>query len=236
MPDDAPKHIAIIPDGNRRWAKAKGLRPEQGHQEGFDNFDRMIEEIVRAGVPYTNFLAASEDNLVKRSPLEVKFLVAILRNALTSEQFEEKLHQHEIKLNFVGRWDEILHDGALARSVHDLEERTAGYQKFHLTILFGYDGRREMIEAIHDLQKETGEATQEALAGALWTGSLPPVDLVIRTGEEEASWSHWSSGFMMWLTAESQFYFTQTFWPAFGKEEFDRVLETYAKRERRFGK
>ena len=236
MPSNLPTHIAIIPDGNRRWAKREGLRPEQGHQEGFDNFDRIMEEGFRAGIRYMTFWAASESNLTKRSPLEVRFLVSIMRNALTSGEFEKKLQEKEVSLHFFGRWDEILGDAKLTEEIRGIEQRTAQFQKFRLTVLFGYDGRSEMIAAVRNLQKSGEEATRGSLEAALWTGNLPPVDLVIRTGEEELGWSHWSAGFMMWQAAEAQLYFTKTFWPEFNKEEFQKVLGEYAARERRLGK
>jgi undecaprenyl diphosphate synthase len=236
-----PQHIAIIPDGNRRWAKARGLPAGEGHRRGVKKFREIMDEAFLAGIPCMTFWAASEDNLIKRSRLEVRLLVTLLHNELTSEEFQGKLMKDKISIRFVGWWNEILHDAGLAKAIHAIESKTVRFftQGGHgrrLTILLGYDGRHEMVEAIKELSRSKKEVSFDAVGDALWTGFLPPVDLVIRTGEEQVGWTHWSSGFMMWLTAQSQFYFTKTFWPDFSVKEFDQVLAEFAERERRLGK
>lgn len=280
-----PYHIAIIPDGNRRWAKSRGLILWKGHQEGVKRFREISEVAFRAGIPYLTFWGASEDNLLKRSKVEVRLLVSLLRKSLEQELKEKIFIKNKIHINVVGRWSAILKDSALERAVNALEEETKHFTRHRLTILFGYDGRREMIEAIskianskesrkspnerrEDFRGSRSSATQgRALTGspqfrdhgihetvsthssrtvsgqkskinyetvkkALWTGHLPPVDLVIRTGGEP----HWSAGFMMWLTSDSQFYFTKTLWPDFDAKEFKKALREYGARERRFGR
>lgn len=231
-----PQHIAIIPDGNRRWAKSQGLPAGEGHRRGVRAFHEIMDEAFLRGVPCLTFWAASEDNLIKRSRLEVKLLVALLRRELTSKEFKERLIRDKVRVHFVGRWNEILRDADLAKSIHAAEAETAHFQKSHLTILFGYDGQQEMMAAIKEMVRSKKEVNSDGMTSALWTGFLPPVDLVIRTGEEQAGWTHWSSGFMMWLTANSQFYFTKTFWPVFSVAEFNRVLREFSDRERRLGK
>jgi len=236
MNSSIPDHIAIIPDGNRRWARGRGFHPTAGHKKGAENFKTIMRAAFRAGIPYLTLWVASEDNLLKRSRLEVRFLVAILRRELRSKGFRQEIAENEVSVQFAGRSGEILHDVGLTKLMHMIERETAHFKKFHLTVLFGYDGRREMLEAVKKMQKEKTATTNESLRAALWTGNLPPVDLVIRTGEEELGWSHWSAGFMMWQAAEAQFYFTKTFWPGFTEDEFKKALEGYAMRERRFGK
>ena len=231
-----PQHIAIIPDGNRRWAKSHGLPAGEGHRRGVKKFHEIIDEAFLRGVPCLTFWAASEDNLIKRSRLEVKLLVTLLQNELASEEFQKRLIKDKVSVRFVGRWNEILHDAGLSNAIHDIEQKTAQFQESHLTILFGYDGRREMAEAVKEIARSGEKASFDAIKSALSTGFLPPVDLVIRTGEEQVGWTHWSSGFMMWLTAQSQFYFTKTFWPGFSTKEFNQALAEYSERERRFGK
>ena len=230
-----PQHIAIIPDGNRRWAKGRGLPAGEGHRRGVAKFHEIMDEAFLRGVPCLTFWAASADNLTKRSRLEVKLLVTLLRNELTAKEFRERLIRDKVRIHFVGQWNELLHDADLAASIHVVEAETAKFETSHLTILFGYDGRQEMVEAIKKISQSKKRITAGGVRESLWTGFLPPVDLVIRTGEEQAGWSHWSSGFMMWLTANAQFYFTKTFWPGFSVAEFNRVLKEYAERERRYG-
>lgn len=142
--------------------------------------------------------------------------------------------KNKVRVRCFGRWNEILKDAALEKVIRELEEKTKNYRENSLTVLFGYDGRREMIEAIQKskCKNQSAKLSYDDVKNALWTGDLPQVDLVIRTGGEP----HWSAGFMMWLTADSQFYFTEKFWPDFGKEEFKKALADYTRRERRFGK
>ncbi|MGC9968523.1 MAG: polyprenyl diphosphate synthase [Minisyncoccia bacterium] len=229
-----PNHIAIIPDGNRRWAKQHHLLAWRGHKEGVERFHEVADVVFKHRVPYLTFWAASEDNLTKRSKHEVRFLVSLLKDWLRRELDTKDLVKNETKFRFIGRWRSILpgHDelGTLARA---LEEQTERFKKRNLTILFGYDGQREMIEAIKKIKKDPAtEVNDGVLRKALWTGVLPPVDLVVRTGGEP----HWSAGFMMWQTANAQFAFTQTLWPAFKKKELEAILDDFSKRERRFGK
>lgn len=234
-----PKHLAIIPDGNRRWARKLGRVPWEGHREGMKRFREVSEEAFRIGIPYLTFWAASTDNLIKRSLKEVAFLTAILKEELKNRELFERSQEYGARLRVIGRWSEILQDEELSRAIKDLEEKTQSFSKRHLTILFGYDGREEMLEAINKLKIANPETTQAGrkidetdLRRKLWTGDLPEVDLVIRTGGEP----HWSAGFMMWLTANSQFYFTEKFWPEFTKKELQKALEDYVARERRYGK
>lgn len=226
-----PKHLVALPDGNRRWAKKRGKAPWEGHREGVEKFWEVCEEVFEIGIPYFTFWAASEDNLKKRSTIEVKFLVLILKNELFKKDLFERLEKNEVRLRVFGRWNDILKDKELERMIGDLEKRTAKFKKHNLTILFGYDGKREMMEAMESLKKEK-EINYEKVKSALWTGDLPAVDYLIRTGGEP----HWSAGFMMWLTADAQFYFTEKLWPDFGRAELHKALEEYASRERRTGK
>ncbi len=184
-----PQHVAIIPDGNRRWAKGRGLLAGEGHRRGVRKFHEIMDEAFSRGVPCLTFWAASEDNLTKRSRFEVKLLVTLLRNELLSREFRERLVRDRVHTRFVGRWNEILRDAELAKAIHAVEAETSQFESSHLTILFGYDGRQEMTEAIKQIFRSKREVNFDAVGKALWTGFLPPVDLVIRTGEEQAGWA-----------------------------------------------
>lgn len=228
-----PNHVAIIPDGNRRWARQRGLKPWEGHRAGADGFQKISETALKLQIPFVTAWLGSEDNLRKRSQLEVQFLLQLLGKALNRSDFIRNLETHQVHFRLVGRWQELLaNTQSLARVVQKRETETAHFTKHHLTILFGYDGQSEMLAAIEKLGEHRSKVTGEALMQALWTGFLPPVDLVIRTGGEP----HWSAGFMMWHTANSQFYFSKKLWPDFDPPEFQKALHDYAGRERRFGK
>lgn len=230
----SPKHIAIIPDGNRRWAQKRKMLPWDGHAKGVQKFREIMDRALLKQVPYITFWAASEDNLLKRPNEEVRFLVKLLYNEVENN-LKEKLIKNKVRLRFVGVWEKILDDRKLAEKVHLLEKETEKFSDYHLTILFGYDGRSEMLSGIEHLVKNQKGISSASLAHSLWTKDLPEVDLVIRTGEEERNWAHWSAGFMMWQTANAEFYFSQTLWPDFSDEEFDSVLEKYELRRKKMG-
>lgn len=230
--DKQPTHLAIIPDGNRRWAREHGFLPGKGHREGILRFRELRDAIWRRGIPYFTFWAASEDNLIKRSRAEVRLLILLMRRELERELKLREFEEKEVRLRVVGRWHEILRDRSLKELVDELEEASSRFTKNHLTILFGYDGKREMIEAMKKINADSHTRVDAVtLEQALWTHDLPPVDLVIRTGGEP----HWSAGFMMWHTANSQFYFTSAYWPAFDEHTLILALKEYTERDRRFG-
>jgi undecaprenyl diphosphate synthase len=167
----------------------------------------------------------------------VNFLISLLRDWLVKISASNTFKKNKIRFRVIGRWDSILVKNKttpeLKKLIRKLEDETKNFSKNNLTFLFGYDGQREMTEAIQKISKNpTRKITSETVHAALWTNALPPVDLVIRTGGEP----HWSAGFMMWHTADSQFYFTKTLWPDFKKQEVKEVLDDFSKRERRFGK
>lgn len=230
--EKVPHHIAIIPDGNRRWARAKGLLPYEGHREGAKRVHEIAEIAFEHGVKYVTVWGASVDNLKKRSKTEVSFLIKLFEKELKNILNSETLRKNEIRMRVVGKGKEIAKSKILSKLIDDAENDTAHFKKGNLTILFGYDGREEMIEAFQKgIKSHTSKFNYESIKELLWTKDLPPVDFVIRTGGEP----HWSSGFMMWHTTDSQFYFTEVFWPAFGKKEFEKALHEFVKRGHRLG-
>lgn len=237
MPDSKiPTHLAIIPDGNRRWAKQHGLLPWEGHRTGAAQFRTIARAAFKSGISSLTLWAASEDNLLKRSKIEISALVKIFTEYLRDTESFEDLSKDETRFRVLGRGREIVHSQELDQAITNLEAETSSYTKRNLTILFGYDGRREMVDAMQKISEANFSAIgYQDVKDRLWTRDLPPVDLVIRTGEDDADWAHWSSGFMMWDTANAEFYFTKTFWPAFSEEELDRVLTGYQKRKQTRG-
>lgn len=227
-----PNHIAIIPDGNRRWAKARLLNPWDGHTEGVKRYWESAEYILSLGVKNLTFWAGSYDNLLKRSKIEVKFLMKLFVEEISNPELLNKFLKNKTRLRVIGEWQEFIEDKSLIASVKKLESATEHFKEYSLTILFAYDGKREMLATANSLVKSGKKVTDTNLRASLWTGDLPDVDLVIRTGGEP----HWSAGFMMWLTANSQFYFTDLLWPDFKEKEIKKALAEYERRERRLGK
>ncbi|MFA5793363.1 MAG: polyprenyl diphosphate synthase, partial [Candidatus Gracilibacteria bacterium] len=193
--EKVPHHIAIIPDGNRRWARAKGLLPYEGHREGAKRVHEIAEIGFERGVKYMTVWGTSADNLKKRSKTEVSFLVKLFEKELKEILNSETLRKNEIRMRVIGRGKEIVKSKVLSKLIEDAERDTAHFHKGNLTILFGYDGKEEMIEAFQKGSKlHTSKFNYESIKEFLWTKDLPSVDFVIRTGGEP----HWSSGFMMW--------------------------------------
>ncbi|OGZ33844.1 MAG: di-trans,poly-cis-decaprenylcistransferase, partial [Candidatus Portnoybacteria bacterium RBG_13_41_18] len=232
-----PKHVAIIPDGNRRWARKKGLLPWIGHRQGVNNFEKILETVRDLGLFCVTFWGGSYDNLTKRQGKEIRFLKEIYRAHFARLFKNTDIDKNKVRVNIYGCWRELLEE-RIKKPMEAVIEKTKNYNSQFLNFLIGYNGTNEMVEAISSIVKKSKEdqalkITPQLIKDNLWTCDLPPVDLVIRTGLEDDP--HWSNGFMMWDTADSQFYFTETLWPDFPQKEFLKAIESYTKRERRMG-
>lgn len=233
-----PKHVVIIPDGNRRWARKRGLFSWMGHRAGTEALEKILAKALELKIPYFTFWGGSRDNLTKRSKIEVNFLFKMYTERFKSMTNDRRIHRNKAKINVLGRWREILPQET-QRVIEKAIEVTEDYNKYFLTFLLAYDGTDEMVDCIQKITKlsnpnKTIKVTPKLIKENLWTKDLPPVDLVIRTGCEGDP--HLSAGFMMWDTAYSQLYFTETLFPAFTPEEFEKIIKDYAQRQRRFGK
>jgi len=230
-------HVVVIPDGNRRWARNRGLLPWQGHIEGAKTLEKILKKAWELKIPYFTFWGMSADNVLKRPKKEVEVLFSIFKKQFKKLAKSKEIQKEGVKINVFGLWKKIFPEN-VKEAIKAAIEKTKKNQKFVLTFLLAYNGTDEMLEAIKKIVKKAKEkeieVTEKLLLENLWTGSLPPVDLVIRTGCENDP--HNSAGFMMWHTAYSQFYFTKTFFPDFSPEEFERAIKNLQKRERRFGK
>ncbi len=229
-----PRHVAIIPDGNRRWAKEHGLASWEGHAKGAKRFVDITNSIFEWNIPFFTFWAASEDNLRKRKKAEVSFLVKLLRAQLRKGL--KPFDRRDIKLRVLGRGADILDDGKLGAEIKRFEELSPKNALCNLTIAFGYDGVTELLQAVNRLNEyNLPPYEREELESHLWSKDLPPVDLVIRTGELDTGWAHNSSGFMMLHTANSELYFPKMCWPDFSAKQLEIALEGYSKRRRLLG-
>lgn len=192
-----------------------------------------MEASFEKGVKYFTIWGASEDNLRKRSKMEIKILSQLLKEELERWLISPAIIENKIRVRIIGNGVAMLKNKEIERLTHAVEEKTKKFSHHYFTLLFGYDGKTEMLTAIEDFQKSPKEKlTYESVKAKLMTGALPPVDLVIRTGGEP----HWSAGFLMWHTADSEFYFTETFWPGFTSKELDRAFKDYAGRRSLKGK
>lgn len=228
----APHHVAIIMDGNGRWAQARGRPRLFGHHAGA----KRVREIVRAcpdlGVKYLTIFAFSTENW-KRTQTEVAGLMSLFRRYIEREA--RALLEEGVRVRFIG--DRIRLDEKLVALMDDLELLTANNDKVHLTIALNYGGRDEVTRAAQRLAYEVAsgrvchkDVTAEMLAGFLDTRFLPDPDLVIRTSGEARI-----SNFLLWQSAYAEYEFIDTLWPDFSAREFERVIGGFAARDRRFG-
>ncbi|MDD5551616.1 MAG: polyprenyl diphosphate synthase [Candidatus Pacebacteria bacterium] len=227
-------HIVIIPDGNRRWARRRGISPQRGHRRGIKTLEKILEKARDMGIKYFTFWTASWDNLTKRSEKEIDYLFNVLEEQFRRVLDDERTFQNKVRVNVFGRWIDIT-PGKTQAVIKELIAKTRTFNKHVLTFLLAYNGTDEMINCVEEISKKgIKKINKDTIKNHLWTKDLPPVDLVIRTGCEEDP--HMSAGFMMWDTAYSQLYFTKTLFPAFTPKEFEKIIKNFSKRERRMGK
>jgi undecaprenyl diphosphate synthase len=227
--DDVPRHVAIIMDGNRRWARQRGIAELEGHAAGVEAIRALLKHAVARGVPMLTLYAFSRENWA-RSDEEVAGLFELLEGAIRSETDELRAQGVEVRL--LGRLDEL--PEATRRSIGEALAATAGGDRLHLNIAFNYAGRTEIVDAFRRLLRDgvsAEEIDEAAIDRALYTAGLPDPDLVIRTGGEQRL-----SNFLIWQSAYAEFHTCDTLWPDFGPEAFDEALLEFARRHRRFGR
>ena len=228
-----PNHVVIIPDGNRRWARERGLDPWKGHEAGAENTERLIREARRLGIREISFWGSSIENLTKRPLAESKALLRIYETYFSRLAESEEIHADQARIRCIGHWEEQFPD-SLKKVLSRCIESTKGYDRYFLNFFLAYSGNDEMRLAFEKVSRELspGErVTDELIKKHLMTYELPPVDYLIRTGGEP----HLSAGFMMWDIANSQLFFSEKLYPDFGPEAFSEAIAEYQERGRRFG-
>ena len=229
-----PIHIAIIPDGNRRWAKARGLKPWEGHEAGAENIEALVRKALDLGVKTLSFWGSSLDNLKRRPLQEKRVLLKIYEKYFTRLIESEDVHQNKVQINIIGRWEEQFPE-SLKKILREGMERTKQYKERMLNFFLAYSGDDEMVEAVKQIVRKADQykrITADVIKENLMTRDLPPVDFLVRTGGEP----HLSAGFMMWDVANSQLYFSDKLFPDFNEQDFEQAIEEYQRRVRRMGK
>lgn len=230
-PTGVPRHIAIILDGNGRWAKRRGLPRTAGHVEGSENFRRIATYCKNIGVEYLTVYAFSTENW-KRPPEEVGAIMKLLGKYL--HEAVDTMAKDHIKMKILG--DVSALSPELRSLVDKTEEISKGYDGFQANICLNYGGRDEIIRAARRWAQDaaegkvSGELTEEIFSSYLYSAGIPDPDLLIRPGGEQRI-----SNFLLWQCAYSEFYYTDTLWPDFKPEDLDRAIEVYRSRDRRFG-
>ncbi len=227
-PDKIPQHVAIIMDGNGRWAISRGLPRVAGHKAGTENLRRVIRSTVDFGIKYLTIYAFSTENW-GRPPEEVQGLMGILQDVIDHELGE--LHEEGVQLRHIGRLERL--DPKIQAKVLKAIELTKNNDRLVLNIAWNYGGRDEIVCAIQKIIKDDivpDDVTVDLVSRYLFTAGVPDPDLVIRTSGELRI-----SNFLIWQAAYSEWYVTPTYWPDFDKEEYRRALAIFAQRDRRYG-
>ncbi len=227
-----PQHVAIIMDGNGRWANQKFLPRTQGHVEGVKRVEEIVAQARRYGIGYlTRYTFSTED--WNRPEDEVSILMGIFMNCLATKAKE--LHGYGVKICFIGRRQGI--PNQVLNAMDDAVNLTKGNKALTLNVAFNYGSRLEILDAVKVIamrcqqgKQEVKDITEEDISNALYTAGQPDPDLLIRTSGEVRL-----SNFLLWQLSYAELYFTDKTWPDFNAQEFDKALESYATRNRRFG-
>ncbi len=223
-----PNHIAIVPDGNRRWAEQRGLPPIEGHKAGSQNLRSIIEYLNEYHIKYVTVYTFSTENW-NRPKDEVRGLFRLSAELIGKNAI--RFHKRGIRLRHLGRLQQL--SLSLQRAIDKAVGLTRDNMGMTLSLAFNYGGRSEILDAVRLLIAEgipPQSIDERVFSNYLYTAGLPDVDLLIRTGDELRL-----SNFLMWQTAYSEYYFTDLLWPDFNEKEVDKALLSYSQRQRRFG-
>ncbi len=222
----SPKHIAIIMDGNGRWAKQRGKIRTKGHEEGAKRVRDITQAAAKAGVKYLTLYAFSTENWA-RPKSEVEFLMKLLEKYLESEKSEYQTNG--IKFEVIG--DMSRFSDSLNKKISELRELTKNNKKLTQLLAINYGSKDEIVRAVKKMMDSSVELNEENLNISLDTGDAPAVDMMVRTGGDKRL-----SNFLLWQSAYAELFFTDTLWPDFGEAELLSMIEEFKTRERRFGK
>lgn len=229
MPDTEttiiPTHVGLILDGNRRWARGKGLPTLEGHRIGYNNLKDISKLAADRGIKYLSAFIFSTENW-NRSKEEVKYLMNLAYTLLTRDVKE--LNKENIRVLWLGSRDRV--SDKLQRAINKAVESTKDNTRGTLCLCFNYGGQQEIIDAAKQLAENDTEITLQNFQSALYGPEVPDIDLLIRTSGESRT-----SGYMLWRAAYAELYFTDKYWPDFKETDLDMALKEYANRQRRFG-
>lgn len=230
---NAPKHIAIIMDGNNRYAKRQGLPSGGGHLAGKDGLDPIVEFCAEQGVQVLTVFAFSSENWA-RPQAEVELLMTLLEEAI-DEQLP-RMQKNQMRLRFIGDRSKL--SNHLQQKMADAESRTAHFDKMTLVIAVSYGGKWDIVQSAKSLitkvkngEMDIDDIDETAFTAGVSLGDCPPVDMLIRTGGD-----YRISNFLLWQTAYAELFFTKTLWPDFTPDELGEMMADFGNRERRFGK
>lgn len=228
-----PLHVFIIPDGNRRWAKEKGLAPWEGHKQGYEVLRSILKKIWPLGVTHFTFWGLSMDNFINRSPEEIMFIFHLFEKAVDELLIAPELKEERVRIRIIGKLKKAV-ENKIQEKIRKLEKDTVFYQNKNFTLLFGYNGNEELEEAVTMLITKSPPQQRYSynnMRNWLWTRFLPDVDIMIRTGFE----AHLSGAALLMQMANAHLYFPQCHWPDFSIKKLAEIIDDFKNRQRRFG-
>jgi undecaprenyl diphosphate synthase len=221
-----PRHLGLILDGNRRWAKAQGLKTLEGHQKGAEVFREIVYAALDRGVEYISAYVFSNENW-QRTQEEVSYLMGLVLKVV--DKYLDEFHQKGIKILILGSKDGL--DAKVSKALGQVEAKTENNTNGTVALCFNYGGQQEIIEAIKQLpETKKADLTPDSFEQYLYSPEVPAIDLVVRTSGEQRL-----SGFMLWRASYAELLFVDTLWPDFTVKDLDKVLAEYKQRTRRFG-
>jgi tritrans,polycis-undecaprenyl-diphosphate synthase [geranylgeranyl-diphosphate specific] len=230
-----PQHVGVILDGNRRYARSKGMIASQGHVVGAKTVERLLRWAWKLEIKIITLYAFSTENFSRKAE-EVDTIMNILQEKLLAIKNEPLIFKNKVQVKVIGRRKHL--SDKLIKKIEEIEEMTKDFNNYRLNVAFSYGGRAEIVDAVKKIVQKVqnnslalANIDEKIISEHLYTEGLPDPDLIIRTSGEERL-----SGFLLWQSAYSELYFTDIFWPAFRKIDFWRAIRTYQQRERRYGK
>jgi tritrans,polycis-undecaprenyl-diphosphate synthase [geranylgeranyl-diphosphate specific] len=230
-----PQHIGVILDGNRRFARKRGLDAKEGHSFGAEKVRELLNWCLRLDIKILTLYVFSTENF-NRSPDEVSKIMGLLIEKLDEINREPLIAEHKVRIKIIGRREKISPD--ILELIHQIEDKTKDYDNHLLNIALSYGGRAEIVDAVkkiaqkvRDNKIDISKINEKVIDKHLYTEGIPDPDLIIRTSGEERL-----SGFLLWQSAYSELYFTDIYWPAFRKIDLWRAVRIFQQRERRYGK
>jgi len=220
------KHIAVIIDGNRRYAQSRGLQTFKGHEAGADKIEEFLDWCEEAGIKEITIYALSTENL-KREKQELDYLFKLFKKFFKKIKEDKKIHEKKIGIRFIGDLSLVHED--IRELAQELEKDTKDYNNHRINFCFAYGGRLELINAFNRLKGKKGKITEQDITNALWLSSEP--DLIIRTGGKIRT-----SNFLPWQSVYSEWMFFDKMWPEFTKEDFNKAISNFSLIRRNFGK
>ena len=234
-----PRHLGLILDGNRRYARAGGMGREMGHSFGADKAHEVLQWCLELGIPAVTIWVLSTDNS-SRDPEEIAHILSLLEREALNLSTDPRIHANRVRVRAIGQHSNF--PGHVLNALRELESRTAHYDGMRLNIAVGYGGREEIVDAVKlhlsaqaaagvTLEQATAELAPDHISAHLYTADTPDPDFIIRTSGEIRL-----SGFMLWQSVYSEYYFCDVYWPGFRRVDFLRALRDFQGRDRRFGK